>query len=129
MQNTEINKVKFFAQYWGQKVFVNPILDSRPVNNTYLFGYDEPEDIEMEYLQLKDINSITDKEILAYKSFQEMNEMADAYFINSFREYLVINNLSAYFVDYFRSKGFAIEWMGLSVEKQIEYGWIKITQL
>lgn len=30
-------------------------------------------------------------------------------------------------VDYLRSKGYAIPYMGLTVEKQIEYGWIKLT--
>lgn len=28
--------------------------------------------------------------------------------------------------DYLRSKGYALPWLGLSVEQQIEYGWIKI---
>lgn len=32
VENTEQNKVKFFAQYWGQKVFVNPILTPKPVD-------------------------------------------------------------------------------------------------
>ncbi|TDO21917.1 hypothetical protein [Pedobacter duraquae] len=31
-------------------------------------------------------------------------------------------------VDYLRSKGYALPWMGLSVEKQIEYGWIKLKE-
>ena len=30
--------------------------------------------------------------------------------------------------DYLRSKGYALPWMGLSVEKQIDYGWIKLLQ-
>lgn len=30
-------------------------------------------------------------------------------------------------IDYLRSKGYALPFMGLSVEKQIEYGWVKIT--
>lgn len=29
--------------------------------------------------------------------------------------------------DYLRSKSYALPWMGLSVEQQIEYGWVKIT--
>lgn len=36
------------------------------------------------------------------------------------------NAVSAY--DYLRSKSYALPWMGLSVEKQEEYGWIKIKQ-
>lgn len=30
--------------------------------------------------------------------------------------------------DYLRSKGYAISWMGLSVEQQIKYGWIKLIE-
>lgn len=30
--------------------------------------------------------------------------------------------------DYLRSKGYALPWMGLSVEKQIQYGWVKLKE-
>ncbi|GEM_PF-5803272 len=33
-----------------------------------------------------------------------------------------------YVLDYLRQNGFATEWMGLSVEEQIEYGWIKLKE-
>ncbi|OPC11944.1 hypothetical protein BAX93_05435 [Elizabethkingia meningoseptica] len=29
-------------------------------------------------------------------------------------------------IDYLRSKGYALPWMGLSVEKLVEYGWVKL---
>lgn len=31
-------------------------------------------------------------------------------------------------IDYLRSKGYALPWMGLSVEQQIEFGWIKLKE-
>lgn len=31
-------------------------------------------------------------------------------------------------VDFLRSRGYALPWMGVSVEQQIEWGWIKIKQ-
>lgn len=40
-----------------------------------------------------------------------------------------LNNLYSLLIetiDYIRSKGYALPWMGLSVEQQIEYGWIKL---
>lgn len=37
-----------------------------------------------------------------------------------------IDNLRIF--DYLRSKGYALPWMGVSVEKQIEYGWIKLKE-
>ena len=30
--------------------------------------------------------------------------------------------------DYFRSKGYALSYMGLSVEDLVEYGWIKLKE-
>lgn len=31
--------------------------------------------------------------------------------------------------DYLRSKGYALPYMGISVEDQIKYGWIKLTEI
>jgi hypothetical protein len=28
--------------------------------------------------------------------------------------------------DYLRSKGYALPWMGLSVDELVEYGWVKL---
>lgn len=33
---------------------------------------------------------------------------------------------SGFCLDYLRSQGFAMEWMGLSVSKLVSYGWIKL---
>lgn len=125
MENTEINKVKFFAQYWGQKVFVNPILDSRPVNNTYLFGYDEPEDIEMEYLELKPLSLITDEDAEGYLHFIGCHSFGNR--IEKAKEQIQEDcHNDIHMSDYLRAKGYALPWMGISVEKLVEYGWIKL---
>lgn len=39
-----------------------------------------------------------------------------------------IDLYQGYCLDYLRQNGFAAEWMGISVEKQIEYGWIKLKE-
>lgn len=31
-------------------------------------------------------------------------------------------------IDYLRSKGYVLPWMGLSVEKLVEYGWVKLKE-
>ncbi|GEM_PF-557576 len=31
-------------------------------------------------------------------------------------------------INFLRSKGYALPWMGVSVEKQVEYGWVKIIE-
>jgi len=30
--------------------------------------------------------------------------------------------------DYLRSKGYAVDWMGLTVNQMINYGWIKLQE-
>lgn len=40
---------------------------------------------------------------------------------------LFTDDLSVY--DYLRSRGYALPWMGISVEKQIEAGWVKLEEL
>jgi len=59
----DLNKVRFFAQYWGQKVFVNPVLDPNPVPNCWIFDHTNPEDIDEEYLLLKDAEKCSDEHL------------------------------------------------------------------
>ncbi|KAA0126417.1 hypothetical protein FY557_17350 [Chryseobacterium sp. SN22] len=141
MENTEINKVKFFAQYWGQKVFINPVLSPSPVDNTYIFDYSEPEDIDQEYLELKPLSSITDELLLtAIQILDSNNEFTELGSLQIGREIIqIVDNINSevarneihpqyifHFADYLRSKGYALPWMGLSVKRLEEYGWIKI---
>jgi len=131
MENTEINKVKFFAQYWGQKVFINPVLSTDAVTNVYIFDYPEPEDIEHEYLELKHISSITDEDasILAedYDFYIGSDPLDQFKTIIDFKQSITENNCYPIgFFDFLRSKGYALPWMGLSVENLEEYGWIKL---
>lgn len=125
------NKVKFFALYWAQKVFVNPLLGDEPVRNTYLFTEDEPEDISYEYLQLKPLSSISDEDAieLGYSTCDDpLNSnygmSASGCFFDDWtqREEMLMSDS-----DYLRSKGYALPWMGLSVEEMVEAGWIKLT--
>jgi hypothetical protein len=40
------------------------------------------------------------------------------------KDYFSIESLPAKYIDYLRSKGYAIPYRGLSVEKLVEYGWV-----
>ena len=40
------------------------------------------------------------------------------------KDYFSVDSLSAKLTDYLKSKGYAMPYMGLSVEKLIEYGWV-----
>ena len=108
------NKVKFFALYWGQEVFLNPILSIEPVKNIYLFNYDVPEDIDLECLILKPLSSIIDKNKNSILEFAEkVIPVSETY-------------ATVFSIDHLRSKGYAVPWMGLSVEEMAEAGWIKL---
>jgi len=106
MENTLENKAKFFAQYWGQEVV--PLMgDLAKVDGLFLNW--APKD-ESCFIQLKPLSSITDEDAkkLGYSSP------------------LLLKKHSSFHVDELRGLGYALWWHGLSIEKQIEYGWIKL---
>jgi hypothetical protein len=139
MENTLENKAKFFAQYWGQDVLAYCFRD----------GVYEVEEVQTEYpimeainqykdskLELKHISSISDedainiaKEIFVDEFIEFSNKET---VIESARkhiqlvEYQYFNKIDR--IDCFRSKGYALPYNGLSVEKQIEYGWVKLKE-
>lgn len=166
MKNTLENKAKFFAQYWGQKVFeYKKSSHPQPVtirSNTILYSKEESS-----HLVLKPLSSITDEDAIEViklcegyvsedlefrirygESFASPKIWKQAFYIHdgggkeertvtvanfsNTRNGVDICNGNEYWrchikaLDYLRSKGYALPYMGLSVEKQIEYGWIKL---
>lgn len=123
MTNTLENKAKFFAQYWGQEVFGSPYL-----KGSWCYTGENFDEIdESVWMNLKPLSSITDedaKEIckIVRPDVKWKNYSKDSIyrFANTFSEHNVLG------CDYFRSKGYALPYMGLSVETLIEYGWIKL---
>jgi hypothetical protein len=107
------NKVKFFALYWGQEILSNGIEIGANVG-----------DCEEEmFLLLKPLSSITDEdaEVIDLTS-EDYNEDGwvdkdGLFYFWAFQD-----------VDYLRSKGYALPWMGLSVEEMCEAGWIRLTE-
>lgn len=144
MENTIENKAKFFAQYWGQEVFFVPNLiwtGNPPEPSHEEWG----EAIVNEYWMPKILNStfpmflkslldISDDEAIEVakleyvgdKYFKVETGKTSVYLLHCFinGEYSTQNWRT---VDYLRSKGYALPWMGLSVEQQIEYGWVTLT--
>lgn len=128
MENTIENKMKFFAQYFGQKLLIN--FGSKCVVNKL------EQIISNDYLQLTPLSNITDEDKLkcyhiysAYigydytQDFDGIHSSALRWYDNEWNKRT--ENLLP-ISDYLRSKGYALPWMGVSVEQQIEYGWITL---
>ena len=127
MENSLLNKTKFFAQYYGQEIalhskkkyFVNSIIEK--IGDNYK-------------LSLKSIDSISNIDIckcvnLMGKSIteEEAEDFKDSFieaflnkeFYGTFYPYRVCE-----IVDYLRSKSYAIPYNGLSIDELISFGWV-----
>lgn len=112
MENTLENKAKFFAQYWGQPVLMS---NNDPKCYVIRVKFEHAEDIDInDYLELKPLSSITDEDLdkTNYGCIEMILEKG---------YWLDVKNS-----DLLRSLGYALPWMGLSIEQLQEYGWIKI---
>jgi hypothetical protein len=103
------NKARFFGLYFGQKIFASRL------NNAPLWGEVIDCVFEGEYdcpIELKPLSSISDEDLKRMKLIMlPVNQP--------------IKNIQ---VDYLRSKGYALPWMGLSVDEMVEAGWIKLIE-
>lgn len=129
--NTQ-NKRKFFAQYWGQEVWK----DNRYQDEGYIVrihDYLLDELVDYDYLELKSLSDISDEDLSHVSELMggwgDINEEITlaifsepaGYYIDGYTGRQVLS-----VIDYLRSKGYALPWMGISVEKQIDFGWIKL---
>lgn len=136
MENNLENKAMFFAQYYGQNVKRSylPEQTSLQVIDRDVFWIGHL--IINGYLELKSIEDITDEDALectgveVFKTYQS-DENSGCYgmlpsgiFLDQ-EAFYITDRFNA---DYLRSKGYALPWMGLSIEKLIEYGWVKLKE-
>lgn len=154
MENTLENKAKFFAQYFGQEVRIWKEMPENNCNVGYSALSSDA--VNCSHLKLTPLSAITDddkwelgirvncwnnserkqdwftrKDDDFHRVHISQGEMFASAIGKEFgwgMSHPFANNstdiLNAY--DYLRSKGYALPFMGLSVEKQIEYGWIKL---
>jgi hypothetical protein len=84
-------------------------------------------------IKLKPLSKISDEDAVGIPSIPNRTtlELLD-YFCKKDHlvacEYL-LGSLTPQDYDYLRSRGYALPWMGISVEKMIEAGWIKLEEL
>lgn len=133
IENTPENKARFFALYWGQEVirrkdFVNTL---HKVSEHMQLGHNNL------YLELIPLSQITDEDaefvigsIECQMSQSDINNgcygmSPSGIFIDSLMGHNSYH-LGYREVDYLRFKGYAVKWVNISIEKQIEYGWVKL---
>lgn len=143
MENTLENKAKIFAQYFGQKILYildedYPKLNNIPhlIEGLSLYNIlDNRFNPHSYYIELKLLSSISDEDAIELwdklypKSNRANAEKIYAVFSSIVKDY---NDYSFFecqiIIDFLRSKGYALPYMGLSVEQQIEYGWVRLSE-
>jgi len=127
MENTLENKAKFFAQYWGQSIFSytdTPMLSLKQIIDFSL------RDVSNKILEIKPLSSIADEDAAEVGNLFLIATDAVGERDFSHEDILVMLDECGFLpfqvVDYLRSKGYALPWMGLYVEQQIDYGWVKL---
>ena len=101
------NKANFFALYWGQEI------QSHGIELFHITGIL----IKHSWLQLKPLSKISDDDAEECGYDNAKYFLSDNYLFNSVKIF-----------DYLRSKGYALSYLGLSVEEMVEAGWIKLTE-
>jgi hypothetical protein len=126
----EINnqsKVKLFALYWGQKIIRDNTTDKFfPVD-----GANISFELEDAWLQLKPLSAISDEDAIKVGRLNPVmdNDLLVGKSICHWLDKRGTNrDITFEAVDYLRSKGYALPWMGLSVEEMVEAGWIKLIE-
>lgn len=128
MTNTIENKAKFFANYFGQKVGrYKPEFENHFISLKHSVSDDE-------YLELTPLSQISDEDALQVSKILDANfdentlsDSARIFHINRGKGHVLPSRPCRSDVcDYLRSKGYAMPYMGLSVEKLVEYNWIKL---
>lgn len=137
---TQENKAKLFAQYYPQKILHHvdyedycPVGFSGILDINYYANNDY-------YLSLKPLSSICNEdaiEVFGFDNFFEyskdnnhryFNKSASEALLDTLLESHLSLELNAYSVDFLRSKGYAVDWIGLTVQEMIEAGWIKLIE-
>lgn len=137
MENTLENKAKFFALYWGQKAARSPFW-----NDKIPPGRNHPElalNFENKfYLELIPLSQITDEDALkayrfhwspeSFEDIEEANKIDTPVAVEWLKNYGKPKyiKLTIEGSDYLRSKGYALPFLGISVDQQIEWGWIRL---
>lgn len=110
----------FFASHWNQEYKFKS--GCTFIINQRAFPMDPNGD---EFIELKSLEKITDDEAREMYRGVSMNYTTAEQFLEDNK---VFGFLSQNEVDYLRSKGYAVPFMGYSVDELIKIGWVKIKE-
>lgn len=138
MENTIDNKAKFFAQYYGQTAYDKDFDSNVKIGtNIHSWGLLHPDGGTSLWgslsILLKPLSSISDEDAIEVSKYEEWNFEKGGYYqeiknmvINSIEYRRVATNIGTY--QYLQSKGYALPFHEVSVDQQIEYGWVKLIE-
>jgi len=126
---TQEEKAKFFAQYWKQNVGRTQDDDGIIeclVNELSLW--------HLAYLLLTPLSMITDEDAIEVAKFFLLKEDHDPKgwidkeksLVRIGKFYTEVDSYNSNQADYLRSKGYALDWNGHTVEEMVEQGIIKL---
>lgn len=129
MENTIENRHRFFSLYFGQDVYM--FNDAHPcINPMTYWNIIENETEENDFLLLKPLSSISDEDAIEIRKLNgnitANNKLVGHTLVHWLYKEGTSRDIPFEAVDYLRSKGYALPWMGLSVETLVEYGWVKL---
>lgn len=143
IENTIENKRKFFYLYYGQKIlsydgaeFEFPVTDCRL--NDYLllkplscFSITDEDAIETARMNTSINWNSGGKEEIWKSSFGDTVVSNGSGIIQEYGQTIVtrIEWLNLEQIDFLRSKGYGLPYMGLSIETMVERGWIKLKEI
>lgn len=125
MENNLMNKSKFACLYWGQDVYKVCSGGGRYYRVSSVCASNVIPCASEIYLELAPLSSITD---------EDRDEICNKYathigeFIDPDHFHFVILDIQdeQFVLDYLRSRGYALPFMGLSVEELVKRNWIKL---
>lgn len=137
MEITLENKAKFFAQYWGQIVavvtkgsYTHPLGTEHVVNETVIRTLSPI--VKHEYsLCLKPLLSIPDEDAIVLAGDDLCDQKDRDILIRYAKEIIqydsILATLRPKHYQRLQSIGYALEWMGISVDEMVQADWIKLT--
>ena len=123
-ENEALNKTdvkcRFFAQYYGTETFCGG--DNHIITNVEWYTISD-ESYPNPHLKLKPLSKITNEDAISmYRGLERNYESANQFL----EDYKSIGFLEQSEVDFLRSKGYAVPFMGYSVDDLVKIGWVQL---